>query len=105
MLYICTNNNTYEWHICCAKPDVQDRVNTIQADGDELEFIREKFMSIPIPSGRVVEWTDAVAEFIFRYLDSDAVPSSSSPTREERIIEYGYDNYALEEGHFDGPDY
>jgi len=28
-----------------------------------------------------------------------------TPTREQRILEHGYQNYAREEGHYDGPDY
>lgn len=28
-----------------------------------------------------------------------------SPSRNERIIDHGYEAYAREEGHYDGPDY
>ena len=34
-----------------------------------------------------------------------AEPTANVPTRNERIIEHGYDAYAREEGHYDLPDW
>lgn len=36
----------------------------IQADGDELEFIREKFTNIPMTNCSTVRWHDDMARYI-----------------------------------------
>lgn len=36
---------------------------------------------------------------------SCAEPGSRTPTRNERILEHGYQAYAREEGHYDHPDW
>lgn len=40
----------------------------IQADGDELERIRDTFDNIPMPKTRVVTWTGEMATFIGMHL-------------------------------------
>jgi hypothetical protein len=47
-----------------------DSVSCLQADGDELEAIREQFTGIPMHNGRVVEWFGDTAKFIARHFKS-----------------------------------
>lgn len=43
-------------------------VISLQADGHELEAIREQFTGIPMHKGRVVEWFGDTAAFIAMHL-------------------------------------
>lgn len=43
---------------------VASDVIELQADGHELEYIRERFQNIPMHKGRVVRWKGEMAKFI-----------------------------------------
>lgn len=57
------------WHVGGVKPFKQDgleTIATIQADGDELEFLETNFYGIPFVSKKnIVTWRGEMAEFIF----------------------------------------
>jgi hypothetical protein len=40
----------------------------VQADGDELDTIKQRFDNIPMSSGRVVQWDGDIASFILMNL-------------------------------------
>lgn len=42
-----------------------DEISFFQADGDELESIRQQFENIPITKGNICAWTGEMAQFIF----------------------------------------
>ena len=44
--------------------DITD-ITLIQADGHELELIRDSFLNLPMSKGRVVSWRGPLAQFIF----------------------------------------
>ena len=61
--------NDYEFHVQSFKRlrkvrNNVDCVDCVQADGDELEYIRKKFTNIPMTSDRVVRWHGEMALFI-----------------------------------------
>lgn len=81
MMYFETNDGyTIRWHTGEDKPDLWQPkdpllprrfIKEVQADGDELEFIRINFDNIPIPKlghKRVVIWTGDMAMFIYNNL-------------------------------------
>lgn len=61
--------NNYEFHVQLfvqlrkVRDDIHNVV-CVQADGDELEYIRNKFTNIPMTNGRVVRWHGEMARFI-----------------------------------------
>ena len=62
------------WYVgeCVPKMDGLngDRCDFVQADGDELLFIKSRFHNLPIVRGNeVVAWTGDLADFIFRNLE------------------------------------
>lgn len=65
-LYLrCEDGRDIEWHIgqaihWLAPGDVQQ----VQADGDELEWILDKFENIPASKARVITWPQPWAGFI-----------------------------------------
>jgi hypothetical protein len=67
-LYDDELHNTYEWHIGDSAKSMNDygrQCISIQADGDELEAIRQQFSNLPISNTRrVVRWTGEMAAFI-----------------------------------------
>lgn len=70
MLYFVTSQKTEKtWHIGCACPDLIC-VYEVQADCDELEYIRRNFTNIPFHNGRVVKWTGEFATFIYNGIKS-----------------------------------
>lgn len=75
MLYIRIKNKHADvldqeriWYIGCRKPITHDigkyRYLEIQADGDELEYIRDNFPGLVIPAKSVVNWYGDMAKFI-----------------------------------------
>lgn len=77
MLYITIDNRqsgigkkaieTNQWHVGQASPIASvslPRVLDIQADGDELAYIMNRFKNIPVSPGRVVCWFGDHAKFI-----------------------------------------
>jgi hypothetical protein len=58
----------FEWHVGEVFPRVtvfpRDFI-TIQADGDELQYILSTFQGIPKTTARVVVWTGDFARFIY----------------------------------------
>ena len=69
MLYIKFNNGSdREWHVGRGNKEIKKysvEVSSIQADGDELEHIEDKFNNIPtVKSERVVTWFGDDAKFI-----------------------------------------
>lgn len=73
----------YQWHIGTELPKIslnrfidkhghitEFEIVRIQADGDELELIKNSFTNIPIPTKkRVVQWFGEMAQFIFANLE------------------------------------
>lgn len=49
-------------------PLTDDPCTLIQADGDELIFIRSRFSNIPTSNAKVVCWYGELANFIFHNL-------------------------------------
>lgn len=73
MLVITTyQGNNREWHVNTPLPSFgsRDSVVHLQADGDELEAIREQFTGIPMHRGRIVTWRGEIASFIFAHLQA-----------------------------------
>jgi len=61
------NTVDHEWHIHESTRLMKEYGRTcvhLQADGDELEAIRQQFTGIPMHSGRVVRWRGEMAAFI-----------------------------------------
>lgn len=57
----------FEWHTGKARPGGLnlDRVEEIQADGDELKYIRHNFDNLPMANHvHVVRWRGDLARFI-----------------------------------------
>lgn len=70
MLYIVSAGKEYTWHLGnkCSLP--VSTVTEIQADGDELEWIRSSFTGLPNYSdARVLNWYGDHAKFIANCLD------------------------------------
>jgi hypothetical protein len=67
-LYIDASPNQHAvWHV--GEPTSNSRLwnaseITLQADGDELEYIRHNFSNVPIANKRVVRWHGEFARFI-----------------------------------------
>ena len=71
MLYIKTDCRRYEWHNDDRRPGLSgtEKVLEVQADGDELQYIREEFVSVPYPKHQsVVRWFGEMAAFIVHNL-------------------------------------
>ncbi len=49
-------------------PFTAQDVDTVQADGHELQFIQENYVGIPFGPAIVQKWTGAFARFIFNNL-------------------------------------
>lgn len=67
MMYIVTNSGMDEqWHIGERRPDITpSHVTEVQADGDELTYIGERFTNLPVDRlGSVVRWFGDHAKFI-----------------------------------------
>lgn len=76
------SNIEFKWHIGEELPKIscketihtngsitQREIVSLQADGDELELIKNSFTNIPIPmKKRVVKWFGEMAQFIFANL-------------------------------------
>jgi len=59
------DGTTREWHIQSKLPLVKsESIELLQADGHELEYIRDTFHSLPIKNGMCI-WRDTYAQFIF----------------------------------------
>lgn len=72
-LYVTDDKGTKEWHIPFSGIkhfyNFGNKVTNAQADGDELEYIKNNFGNIPMAlNKRVVEWFDSDAKFIVRHL-------------------------------------
>lgn len=53
------------WNLGRDKPEVySDRIEYLQADGDELDFIKTRFQNLPI-SHRICIWKGGIAQFIY----------------------------------------
>lgn len=67
-LYDSDTRNEYEWHVGGDLKQLNEygrQCVRLQADGDELELIREQFDNLPIhKTRRVVRWDSAMAAFI-----------------------------------------
>jgi hypothetical protein len=67
MLYIVTNAGTTGWHTEDPVPRFhkQEKIFEVQADGDELMYIKENFNHVPMPKHQsVVRWFGDMAAFI-----------------------------------------
>ena len=69
MLYIKFNNGSdREWYVGRGPKEIKKyslEVSSVQADGDELEHIKDKFKNIPLSIvERVVTWFGDNAKFI-----------------------------------------
>lgn len=64
MLFIDTSTKQYTWHFGDKFPPFVGTMISLQADGDELDFIKLHFGNIPMSSGRIVMWFDGMALFI-----------------------------------------
>jgi hypothetical protein len=71
MFYACDKNGRtlYHWHLGEEKPVNVSHVNIreveeIQADGEELIEVLEKFSNIPRTTNRVQRWFGDLAKFI-----------------------------------------
>lgn len=81
--YITDNKNTpmeVEWYIgekLKVYPSFFEEIKSqyvseIQADGDELEFLKENFVNLPYPkNARVVIWHGDLAKTIFQSIPRD----------------------------------
>ena len=60
----------FEWHVGGGRPGVNlEQVEEIQADGDELEHIKQNFTNFPMANHvRVVRWRGEHARFILSHL-------------------------------------
>lgn len=62
MLYV---NNT-PWRVGEQRPVMKEDIKTIQADGNELLYLRSRFTNLPFTSHRpVVIWRGEFARFIY----------------------------------------
>lgn len=67
MLSICLKGKEITWHYSepLSFSDLgNEEVLAVQADGDELDWIRSYFSNIPMHDGRLVTWTGEAAMFI-----------------------------------------
>lgn len=65
MIYVITGNKEYIWNLGNKLDIPISNVTEIQADGDELEWIRDSFTGIPdYINARVLNWYDDDAKFI-----------------------------------------
>jgi len=67
MLYIKTEDgDSSSYHVGAGRITSihPDWVREVQADGHELEVIKEQFTQLPMHSGLVVNWYDGLAKFI-----------------------------------------
>ena len=62
--FITSQKKEIPWHIGNPCPNIISVIE-IQADCDELEYIRRHFTGIPFHTGRVVKWTGEFAKFIY----------------------------------------
>ena len=56
-----------EWHVGKSTDNarqIAEHVTEVQADGHELEHIRDNFMNLPTANRRVVRWHGEMAKFI-----------------------------------------
>ena len=67
-LYDSAPDNEYQWHVNQDSVHLNDygrQCVRLQADGHELEAIRDQFTNIPIHrTSRVVRWSGEMAAFI-----------------------------------------
>lgn len=65
-MYITFKNGRERlWHIGSPTPTTDQEVVEVQADGDELEYVINRFKNIPYPSHqRVVKWHGDLAKLI-----------------------------------------
>ena len=65
MIYFVTANGVESTtHVHCPCPVKPEDVTEVQADGDELELIRNEMSGIPMSRGRIVRWFGDDAKFI-----------------------------------------
>jgi hypothetical protein len=70
MLYFINaeNNREYSWHVGMPKP-YMTRCSEVQADGDELQAIKDQFVNLPMSSKRhVVTWKSDFALLLVQHL-------------------------------------
>lgn len=69
MLHIKTRHTNREWHIGQPMPNVEaDSIKSLQADGDELDYIVAKFSNIPFCNENVQIWISTMAQYIYTNL-------------------------------------
>ncbi len=58
------------WRVGESAPNIpENTIDSVQADGEELTYIRNNFQNIPICTHRhVVSWEGEMARFILRHL-------------------------------------
>ena len=59
----------YTWHIGKKRPVVETPIHSVQADGDELQWIVSDISNIPLNRNKVQTWHAPWAPFIF-----DSIP-------------------------------
>lgn len=64
LVFITSQNKERPWHIGIPCPSLIC-VREVQADCDELEYIRQNFTGIPFHNGRTVKWSGDFAKFIY----------------------------------------
>ena len=72
MLYVARRNGSeHTWHVGEVIPHTWDNykfqdVSEIQADCNELDYIRKNFVNIPdCPTSLHMKWTGDIAQFIY----------------------------------------
>lgn len=59
-----------EWHVGEKVSHIfHPHILCIQADGDELEYLKQKLTGIPFYPGRIVTWYGDMARFIYCFLE------------------------------------
>jgi hypothetical protein len=68
MMYVSGPDGAAQWWVGCQLPDIHP-VTHIQADGDELEYIRKLFpVACEGNCKRVQEWNGAAAAMLYQIL-------------------------------------
>ena len=64
MMYLCTPQGEIIWRVGHKMTFDTSSISEVQADGHELEWIRENFSNLPMFKGRVCNWFGDMAKMI-----------------------------------------
>lgn len=87
MLYICTNQYDFPWHVGEALPRVEDNVTEVQADGDELEWIVKNLPHVVVDASRLVQ--------AFKYGKAQHIYNQMKTRLPGRPVKPGPDTFSL----------